>query len=468
MNSVFNNDFNISKWIVGFEGIADINENEKPLHTFEELLNWVNQYKKNHNVLIKKISLEESTPWFYDKEIGQIRNTDRSFFQISGIKAYYPDNRLIEQPIIIQNEIGYLGVVCKKFNNVWHFLMQAKIEPGNINYVQISPTIQATNSNFSRKHGGKEPLYLDLFVNMNKKDILVDQIQSEQSSRFLGKRNRNVIIKSDSEIEELPSHRWMTLYQIRECMKYDNLVNMDTRTVLSCIPYVFMIDNINGYSDEFITSIRHINHDDIIDLYLRINNYKMFYAPKKEIVPLSVLGQWNFADDRFKHKEKYPFEIIFCNLNIEGREVSRWNQPLFAAMGVATFGLVCSLNEGCYEVLVQVKPEIGCFDSVELGPSVQEEFGNAAIRDIVADSFFELLESRANIVFDVMLSEEGGRFYHEQNRNVILLVEKREFKYNPDRYVWVSLGTLNALTQINNCLNIQLRNLLMLLSMYTK
>ena len=64
-----------------------------------------------------------------------------------------------------------------------------------------------------------------------------------------------------------------------------------------------------------------------------------------------------------------------------------------------------------------------------------------------------------------MLSEEGGRFYREQNRNVILKVAPDRMVYDPEQYIWVTLGSLNALTQINNCLNIQLRNLLMLLSM---
>ena len=44
----------------------------------------------------------------------------------------------------------------------------------------------------------------------------------------------------DKQIEEPPTHRWMTLSQIKELMRYDNLVNMDTRTVLSCIPYVLL------------------------------------------------------------------------------------------------------------------------------------------------------------------------------------------------------------------------------------
>lgn len=41
--------------------------------------------------------------------------------------------------------------------------MQAKIEPGNVNRIQISPTIQATKSNFMQTHGGKAPAYLEYF-----------------------------------------------------------------------------------------------------------------------------------------------------------------------------------------------------------------------------------------------------------------------------------------------------------------
>lgn len=458
--------FGYNKWISVFEGVADIDVHKKPLHSIEDILMWIENKKNIQNVSIEKICLDDCKPWHYDHEKGLIKNIDDSFFQIGGIESRF-NSEIISQPIIIQKEIGFLGIICKKINGVWHFLMQAKIEPGNINYVQISPTLQATKSNFTKKHGGKEPLYLDIFLNMKKEDILVDQIQSEQSSRFLGKRNRNVIIKTDLDIEESPSHRWMTLKQIKDCMKINNLVNMDTRTVLSCMPYVFLIDDIIGYSEEFINSIRAINHDDMIEIYKRINDHKMFSSNKAKLIPLDSLKDWKYTDNVFRYKYNYPFEVIFCRLNIEGREVVRWNQPLFASLGAATFGLLCCINDGRLEVLVQIKPEVGCFDSVELGPSVQEEYGNEYKRDSVGDSFFRLLEDKNSILLDVILSEEGGRFYHEQNRNVIMTIDKKDVVYDHERYVWVSLGTLNSLTQVNNCLNIQLRNLLMLLSMHS-
>lgn len=455
----------IGRWIQGFEGIAEISSQGRPLYSLEEILHWLEDRKRNQHVQIELISLEECQPWYYDAGEGIIRNHDGSFFQISGMETVNPDGRKVAQPIILQREIGYLGIVCRRIHGIWHFLMQAKIEPGNINYVQISPTIQATRSNFTRMHGGKEPPYLNLFRTMRQEDILVDQIQSEQSSRFQGKRNRNVIIKSEADIPELPSHRWMTLAQIRECMKHDNLVNMDTRTVLSCIPYVFMMDSLGGYAEPFAASIQSIRHGDITEIFLQMNNYKMFQAPETRLVPLLSLRDWVFVDHRYQHREGWPFEIVFCRLNIEGREVTRWNQPLFAARGKATFGLICRETGGKYEILVSVKPEIGCFDAVELGPSVQEEASREGDRDSVAAAFFEELQNPDRVMADVIMSEEGGRFYHEQNRNVILNVAPDRVEYDPDRYIWVTLGSLNLLAQMNNCLNIQLRNLLMLFSM---
>lgn len=206
-------------------------------NSYESIFDWVNSKNTNLKVSIKKNKLSDTEFWFYDGEKGEIRNKNNSFFQIRGLCQYDEDRLVVEQPVLIQDEIGYLGIICKEINGVLHLLMQAKIEPGNVNKIQISPTIQATKSNFTQKHGGKKPAYLDYFLNADNYTILFDQIQSEQSSRFLGKRNRNIMIVVEDEVEVLPSHMWMTLGQIKQLMKIDNLVNMDTRTVLSCIPF---------------------------------------------------------------------------------------------------------------------------------------------------------------------------------------------------------------------------------------
>jgi hypothetical protein len=73
--------------------------------------------------------------------------------------------------------------------------------------------------------------------------------------------------------------------------------------------------------------------------------------------------------------------------------------------------------------------------------------------------------NRDQIRNNVILSEEGGRFYHEQNKNIVLRVSHERIGELPEGYFWLDYATLNAMVQFNNVLNIQLRNLLSILEM---
>lgn len=440
-------------------------KNEYAKHSHEELDEWLKKVNETADVHLKRISLSECDPWFYDESSGQIRNSDLSFFQIGGIQLNL-NGTLIEQPIIIQDEIGFLGIICTKIKGVWHYLMQAKIEPGNVNVVQLSPTIQATKSNFEQRHGGKRPLFLDYFLKMEPDHILVDQIQSEQSSRFLCKRNRNVLLIVDEEIEETDNHRWMTLRQIKELMHRENLINMDTRTVLSCIPYVLLgEDGDVPFSNRsyFEKTAGSIDRRTIVQMYKIMNDFKMFRRADVRHVPLKNMSNWQMLPKEISHKDRYPFKVIYCDVEINGREVRHWRQPLIAANGSATIGLICCDDNGVLKFLVKPRAEIGCLDSIELGPTIQEEACADMMNDTITSLFFNKLERNEGVLADVMLSEEGGRFYQEQNRNIIIRVDRRELSDIPKGYILSDYGTLNLLIQINNCVNIQLRNLLSLL-----
>lgn len=430
-------------------------------NSIKEILEWIEKKNNEIHVVIEKNGLSDSDFWFYDDEEGAIVNKNRSFFAIKGIQKVVDGNVVAEQPILLQQEIGYLGIICKMIDGEMNLLMYAKIEPGNINHIQISPTIQATKSNFTQKHGGKKPAYLEYFVNASNYNIIVDQIQSEQSSRFLGKRNRNIIIEVDEneDIEVLPSHRWMTLSQLKELMKYDNLVNMDTRTVLSCIPADKM-EKFAPINDEALKNSINCDDDNTPELYQYINNYKMFDESESKLVPLYSLESWETKDNEFVCKYPYSFKVVFCDIEIEGREVTHWTQPLFEATGIATFGLFTCVDNGIRKFLVQAKPEIGCFDKIELAPSVQREYICAEKMNAVDNLFDQLVQDKKGIKFDTVLSEEGGRFYHEQNRNVIIEIDKNDLPELPDGYFWTTYKVLNKLVQVNNCLDIQLRNLL--------
>lgn len=449
---------------------------ENPFNSTEEILQWINERNASTKVRIEKRPYTyEGENWHYDRIHGDIRNRDATFFQIKGLQKVYEGRILQEQPIVIQNEIGYLGIICKEIDGVLYFLMQAKIEPGNVNKIQISPTIQATKSNFMQAHGGKIPAYLEYFSNKKDYEIIVDQIQSEQSSRFLGKRNRNIIIVVDDDIPVYETHKWMTLGQIKQLMHYDNLVNMDTRTVISCIPFA-----LRDYSYRELSHIRSLFSEesffnsvffggsgtDINRIYQYMNEVKMLDKSEIRLVDLYSLKDWRFDSEKAFSSKYYDFKLVFCEIEIEGREVRKWSQPLIEANGMSTFGLIYCVEEGTRKYLIHAKSEVGCFDKIEVGPSAEIKPGEQVASKVDALFKDHLDHGNMGIEFSGLFSEEGGRFYQEQNRNVIMRVEKSELPDPlPDGYFWADFQTLNILIQFNNCLNIQLRNLLSILDL---
>lgn len=446
---------------------------EGNVHTTAELLDWIRGLNETTYVDINECSINDSSFWFYDDYNGEILNRKRSFFSIKGIRQFEKDELICEQPVIIQPEIGYLGIICKEIDGVLNFLMQAKTEPGNVNCVQISPTIQATKSNFTRAHGGKLPAYIEYFENTSGNRVVFDQIQSEQAARFYKKRNRNILIIIEGDIEVLPNYHWMTLGQIKRLMRIDNLVNMDTRTVLSGIPIATANfgDTEKNWIMEFFSNpymyssmMESDPSDNIPRIYSEINNYKQFRDIRKVLIPLNQLVDWKIDEWGGISRKPANFLIRYYDITISGREVQHWTQPLFKAIGTATFGLITSVDSGMAEFLVKPRLEIGSFDKIELGPSIQmEPIHNPYYDDHVEMVFRKKMDRSEGILYDHLLSEEGGRFYHEQNRNVILQVRKEEMEPLPPGYFWMDYRSLNYMVQINNCLNIQLRNLLSLL-----
>ena len=477
-----------------------------PMNSTEAILDWVEQKNKETKVRIRRIPFSEEGVWRYDPATGEIRNTDGTFFRIRGLVEKAGGRVLHEQPIIIQKEIGYLGIIGKVIDGGMYFLMQAKVEPGNVNRIQISPTIQATKSNFMQVHGGRAPAYLEYFSNKKNYEIIVDQIQSEQSSRFLGKRNRNIIIVVDEkeDVPVLPSHKWMTLGQIKAFMHVDNLVNMDTRTVISCIPFALRDFSYKELShmkalfrnEAFFQSVFFGNSGERINrIFQYINEVKMLDQRQISLTDLAGLRTWTQKDGAWSSPGG-AFSVIYCDIEIEGREVRRWQQPLLAAAGQSVFALIFCTENGRMEFLIHTVYEVGCFDRIEIGPSVQLEPGTddyhrflspvsapgsdasgnpsflsgpdrgPADEDPVLALFSRNLQNRKGIVFSGLFSEEGGRFYQEQNRNILMRIDKKDLPaVLPEGYFWADFQTLNILIQFNNCLNIQLRNLLSILDL---
>ena len=106
--------------------------------------------------------------------------------------------------------------------------------------------------------------------------------------------------------------------------------------------------------------------------------------------------------------------------------------------------------------------ECGNFDVVELAPTIQCLTGDYKNPFGYVPEFLEAFRAGkcGKIVFDTRQSEEGGRFYREQNRNVICLVNDSIPEDPPENFLWLTLGQIKEFLRFNNYLNIQVRSLI--------
>ena len=130
-----------------------------------KLIDWLNNQKKINKIKIKKKKINLLKDWIFKQNI--IFHKSNNFFSIKPF-LFQQKNKKIFQPLIVQREHGILGIVKKKIGGKDYYLLQSKIEPGNINGIQISPTVQATKSNYLRKHGGKKTPFLNYFLKKQK------------------------------------------------------------------------------------------------------------------------------------------------------------------------------------------------------------------------------------------------------------------------------------------------------------
>lgn len=450
---------------------------ENPFISTQQVEEWLTERNKAVCVSIEKIRFHEMQNWKLTND--SLSHESGKFFSIDGIKVNtnYGFNSEWEQPIINQPEIGYLGIITKEINGILYFLMQAKIEPGNINTVQLSPTLQATKSNYTQVHKGKRPLYIEIFEQGTDCSIILDQIQSEQGARFLKKRNRNIIIKYEGALSQYDGFIWLTLGQIKKLIQKDNLVNMDTRTVISGISFdneesVFLKGFAHKIAGEFkkgmyysaIDKIQALNSfDDILAWFTKL---KCKYDLTITKTAIHNLKDWRINEWEIIHKDNKYFKVIAAKVHIDNREVSSWCQPLIQPAQEGLIAFIVKKINGVFHFLVQAKVESGNFDILEMAPTVQCITGN--YRETPSNKLpyldYVLSAKPGQIKFDTLQSEEGGRFFHEQNRNLLIEADDNFNMDLPENYTWLTLNQLITFLKFNNYLNIQSRSLIAAIS----
>jgi oxidase EvaA len=382
----------------------------------------------------------------------------------------------IEQPIIDQPEIGILGFLVQRQDGCHRFLVQGKLEPGNIGGVQLSPTLQATLSNYSCVHGGKEPAFLQWFVGNPTRRVIVDELQSEQGTRFLRKKNRNMVVEvpEGHTIDHDETFRWVGCAELAELLTGDNVLNTDARSVLSCLPLEWLEADEQLRADREATEFgRHLTVSArSLDVSLGssvdracawFDEIKARYPVTSETIALEQLADWSLYEDRLDQPDGAPFSVIQMHVETNCREVEMWDQPIVSSRGEGLIGFLCQRRAGVLHFLVQARAEAGLFDGIELTTTVQcdpgFDFRNGCRTNHQFLEFFDAPDP-GMIRASVRQSEEGGRFFQDQNRYVVLEADESESLTIPDNYCWMTLGQMKAMPRFNHFFTNEARSLI--------
>jgi len=419
----------------------------------EDVRAWIAERREANVFHVEHIPFADLDQWGFDGLTGNLVHSSGRFFAIEGLHVVEHDGpygdgpyREWQQPVIKQAEVGILGILVKEFDGVLHFLMQAKMEPGNPNLVQLSPTVQATRSNYTKAHGGTDVKLLEYFAPPDPERVIVDVLQSEQGSWFFRKTNRNMVVETVGDVPVWDDFCWLTLGQIAELLREDETVNMNARSVLSCLPCH------DAASGALLSDIQ---------LLSWFTNERSRHDVRAHRIPLADVRGWKQGVEAIEHEDGHYFKVRAVAVKGGNREKISWTQPLLESVDVGVVAFLVREIDGVPHVMVNARVDGGFLDTVELAPTVQRAPRNyahlpAADRPPFLDAV--LGAPRSRIRYEAIHSEEGGRFLNTRAR--YLVVDADDTVDPPPGYAWVTPAQLTALTRHGHYVNVEARTLL--------
>ena len=426
------------------------------------IIEWLSNQRSQSDLKTSDFSFADCSPWILRN--GKICREDQSFFSVIGLTQ--KTNQSFVQCYIDQPEIGILAFVLTIVDEQVCIVLQAKEEPGNIEITQISPTIQATFSNYKQKHGGKPTKYLSHVLNPNQETSFInDSLQSEHGTKFYQKRNRNVVVfDSKLQLDESETYLLAQLEVVLALIDLDYAINTDARSVLASCDWKSLLCGtrlaFSKQNNQITASLfdSFHNHADNSEIEFR-ESIKLLQDSRKEYSPKANITDMT---QKFIDSPDFSHQIKFINVTSSRREVEVWNQPIYQSSFVEKHILICSIVDYRMEFLIKVSPELGLASGVEFGPTFS--FTDQKDVEELNPHFKYFKDNGLTELIAVNQSDEGGRFFKNVAAYEIhqipsaSLGSKIQNYLNSNGYIWVGAKTLNKLLQTQELTNNELRS----------
>lgn len=428
---------------------------------------WLAERRGALGGVCESLPFDRSQEWGF--EDGALRHRTGGFFAIRGVEASAPGQSWhgAQFPMIDQPEIGLLAFVVSGGPDGWSWLLQAKAEPGTVGWVQAGPTVQATESNYRRRHGGAATRFLDLFETDGA--VAPDGLpQSEQGSRFIGKYNKNAVRAVARFEPNHPNWAWFDAAALREALGRDFEINTDARSVIVSTPWERLRAGGRPFTGTAVGSAlaRDLrpalaaSHgsaprpDRLAEVLGLIEARRAAAQVALRSVPLEAMRDWRWTADAIVPSVERPLfdtRVVMRRIEAPGREVEAWDQPFLASDREHEAVLLLGLGSGTAEVALRASIEPGFGPRVQFGPTWQSDLpGPQSLGAAVAE---------AETIVAVRQSDEGGRFLHVVMRYRIALTDRAPASFDDPDLAWVSLSELERLCRTSGLLTNEARSL---------
>lgn len=428
---------------------------------------WLEDSRRACDMRVTEIPRSHSREWIFDGQ--RLRHISDGFFSIVGATVCAREERRahLDQPLIDQPEIGILGFLIRTLDETPQILVQAKPEPGNVGLVQVAPSVQATESNYRRRHRGKATPFLDYVLFPGKAALVSESLQSEQGTRFLGKYNRNMVVEVAGE-EPLPeshAHRWFPIHDLLPLLLQDFQINTDARSVLATAPWRALVAggtpfgrwrHRGGPGEALLRSFEAPEEKSALAttrIMERLYRLRATADFTTTIVSLTDLTGWEMTETAIRPVRRNRFALGQFAIETSEREVPHWDQPLVISPAEGQIVLLCQERDGVLHFLFNARPEIGFCEKFQYGPTIQD-LGNGngnsnepLILPSLEDrtSGLENALARSETLLASRNSDEGGRFFRCLSNYRICLLPPGE---TVDPGENLSLMTLRQITAL--------------------
>jgi len=311
-----------------------------------------------------------------------------------------------------------------------------------VNNVQLSPTVQATRSNYLRKHGGKKTNYLEFFTKKRSGTTVLNKTKlSEQGTRYFEKFNKNILIDiKKKKLNKYSNYIWVNKQNLIQAVKKKNFLNMDTISVFSNSIKRNRIDNPKNNIKKILKKLIYFKRKN------KISKKKIFFKDLKN---------WVLSKNKIFDSKKLFFSILALKINTNSREVKKWHQPIISDHSMSFNGFFLKKINNTNHYLLQMVQEQG-FNLPKFTSTVCIK--NFSKKNIYSKNYISRFNDKKNFKMDIINSDEGGRFYRNEIRNVICEIKINQ-KFNlKSNYIWASHNQIIDLIR-RNLLSIEARNL---------